>query len=88
MAEVINAKKGKRKSYIRELKLSAIKWYNDNGKNICQTAEKFEVDRKQICNWVAMGTEIHESKTFTRKISSGRKAFFPEEILHQEFLEI
>ena len=35
-----------------------------------------------------MGTEIHESKTFTRKISSGRKAFFPEEILHQEFLEI
>ena len=46
MADVIAAKKGKRKSYTRELKLSVIKWYNDNSKNISQTAKKFEVDRK------------------------------------------
>ena len=72
-----NTSKKARRSYCREIKLNAIKWFQNHGNNVLQTANKFGVARKQIRTWVKNARKIRASRMFTRKIKSGRKALFP-----------
>lgn len=79
--------KAKRKSYRRETKLAAVKWHQENGRNIAMTSRKFRVDRKMIRNWLKAEESIRESKQYTRKLKCGRKSMFPdaEKPLFEEF---
>ena len=42
----------KRRSFCKELKLKVTNnWYFENGENINQAANNFQIDRKQVRNW-------------------------------------
>ena len=47
----VKRNKLRRKSYAREFKLTVVMWFHENGKNVHQTSQHFNLDRKQVCNW-------------------------------------
>lgn len=77
-----------RKSYPREFKLAVVRWYYENGKNISRTSLHFEVDRKQVRNWLKNESVIRKQKSKSKTIR-GRKAQYPlvETKLLAEFKE-
>ena len=74
-----------RKSYSREFKLRAVRWYYANGENKAQTARQWKVDRRRIREWIAKEHTIRASAQHTKKIKCGRKELYPtaEERLHE-----
>ena len=74
----------KRKSYPRETTLVVVQWYHENA-----TSRNFNINRKQIRNWVKDEKVIRKQKQNTK---AGRycKALYPlmEGKLHAEFLEL
>ena len=48
----VKCNKLRRKSYVREFKLTVVTWFHENGKNVHQMSQHFNLDRKQVCNWV------------------------------------
>ena len=48
----VKRNKLRRKSYAREFKLTVVTWFHENGKNVHQTLQHFNLDRKQLRNWV------------------------------------
>ena len=42
----------RRKSYAREFKLTVVTWFHEDGKNVHQTSQHFNLDRKQVRSWV------------------------------------
>ena len=86
-ADTVGENKKKRKSFTRENKLTVIKWYIQNGKNVAHTALHFSIHRKHVRTWINTAEVIRNSKKGTKKLKSGRKAKYPlaERKLHDEF---
>ena len=57
-----------RRTFTRELKLEVIIWHFSNGKNINKTANKFEIDRKQIRNWIKDERKIRKQKRKSKQL--------------------
>ena len=79
----------KRRSFRKEFKLKVIHWYFENGKNINQTSNNFEVDRKQVRNWIKSEKKIRSLKG-SKKAARYGKAKFPsmEKELHAKFVDM
>ena len=79
----------RRKSHATEFKLTVMTWFHDNGKNVHQTSQHFNLDRKQVCNWVKAEEKIRKQKLNAKAPGRGQKACFPEagKQLHDEFLK-
>ena len=58
----VKRNKLKRKSYAREFKLTVVMWFHENGKNVHQTSQHFNLDRKQVRNWVKTEEKIRKQK--------------------------
>ena len=56
----VKRNKLRRKSYAREFKLTGVTWFHENEKNVHQTLQHFNLDRKQVRNWVK--AEVSTSK--------------------------
>ena len=56
-------------------------WFNENGKNVHQTSQHFNLDRKQVRNWVKVEEKIRKQKLNAKAPGRGRKACFPDEFL-------
>ena len=56
----VKRNKLKRKSYAREFKLTVVMWFHENGKNVHQTSQHFNLDRKQVRNWVKAEEKIRK----------------------------
>ena len=63
---------------------------HENGKNVHQTSQHFNLFRKRVCNWVKAEEKIRKQKLNAKAPSRGRKAHFPdaEKQLHDEFLKM
>ena len=75
------------RSFNRELKLSAVKWFKEHGENVSATAREFNVDRKRIREWVDQEDKIKSMRKQKKRDGCGRKAFYPlvEKKLKDEF---
>ena len=58
----IKRNKLRRKSYAREFKLPVVTWFYGYGKNVLQTSQHFNLDRKQVRNWVKAEEKIRKQK--------------------------
>ena len=78
----------RRNSYAREF--SIVKWYYKNDKHILHTSHKFEVDRKQVRNWIKTEEKIQKQKLLSKASGRGRSALFPEaeKLLHDGFVKM
>ena len=86
----VKRNKLRRKSYGREFKLTVVTWFHGNGKNIHQTSQHFNLDRKQVRHWVKAEEKIRKQKLNAKASGRGRKARFPEaeKQLNDEFLKM
>ena len=86
----VKRNKLRRKSYARKFKLTVMMWFHENGKNVHQASQHFNLDRKQVCNWVKAEEKIRKQKLNAKASGRGRKARFPEaeKQLHDEFLKM
>ena len=80
----------RRKSYAREFKLTVVTWFHENGRNVHQKLQHFNLDRKQVRNWVKAEQKIRKQKLNANAPRRGKKARFPEtgKQLHDEFLKM
>ena len=69
----VKRNKLRRKSYAREFKLTVVTWFHENGKNVHQTSQHFNLDRKQVRNWVKAEEKIRKQKLMQRHQVEGRK---------------
>ena len=78
------------KSYAREFKLTVVRWFHENGKNAHQTSQHFNLDRRQVRNWVKAEEKIKKQKLNAKASGRGWRAHFPEaeKQLHNEFLKM
>ena len=72
----VKRNKLRRKSYARKLKLTVVTWFHENGKNVHQTSQHFNLDRKHVRNWVKAEEKIRKQKLNAKLLSRGRKARF------------
>ena len=87
----VKCNKLRRKSYaILEFKLTVVTWFHENGKNVHQTLQHFNLDRKQVHNWVKAEAKIRKQKLNAKAPGRGWKARFleAEKQLHDEFLKM
>ena len=64
-----------RRTFTREFKLEVISWHFSNGKNINTTANKFEIYRKQIRNWIKDERKIRKQKRKSKEARTGSVKF-------------
>ena len=76
-AELQQSSKNKRKSYNHEMKLEAIKYFSKCS-NKYKTAKKFGITPATLRGWIKNEALIKKSCRGTRKVGSGRKAFWPD----------
>ena len=86
----VKRNKLRRKSYAREFKLTVVTWFHENGKNVHQTLQHFNLDRKQVRKWVKAEEKIRKQKLNAKRPCRVWKARFPEaeKQLHDEFLKM
>ena len=79
----------KRKLFCKEFKLKVTNWYFESGKNISETANNFQIDRKQVRNWLKDEEKIPSLKCSRKAYRSG-KAYIPvmEKELYTTFLDM
>ena len=77
---IIEVKRNKlrRKSYAREFKLFVVTWFHENGKNVHQTLQHFNLGRKQVRKWVKAEEKIRKQKLNAKRPGRVWKARFPE----------
>lgn len=77
----------KRRAFDHEFKLTVVKDYYQDGKNIAKTARKFGVDRKQVREWVQNEEKITKQKSKSKAHGRGCNARYPliEDKLYSEF---
>ena len=65
-------------------------WFHENGRNNHQTSQHFNLDRKQVHNWIKAEEKIRKQKLNAKTPGRGWKACFPElkKQLHDEFLKM
>ena len=51
---------------------------HENRKNVHQTSQHFNLDRKQVCNWVKAEEKIGKQKLNAKTPGREMKARFPE----------
>ena len=66
----------KRRSFCKEFKLKVTNWYFENEKNTNQTANNFQIERKQVRNWLKDEENIRSLKRSEKACRYG-KAKFP-----------
>ena len=83
----VKRNKLRRKSYAREFKLTVVTWFHENGKNVHQ---HFNLDTKQVRNWVKAEEKIRKQKLNAKAPGRRRKARFPEaeKQLHDEYFKM
>ena len=59
-----------RRSFTREFKLNAVGHYYHHGKNIQNTAQHFNVDRKQVREWLKNELKLNKQEKGTRAVVS------------------
>ena len=67
----------KRRLFCKILKLKVTNWYFGNGRNSKQTANNFQIDRKQERNWLKDEEKIHSVK-LSKKARRYGQAKFPD----------
>ena len=72
----------KRRSFCKEFKLTVANWYFENGKNVNQTANNFQIDGKQVRNRLKDEEKIRSSK-HSKKACRYGKVKFP--VMEKEF---
>ena len=76
-----------RRIFTREFKLEVISSHFSNGKNINKTANKFEIDRKRIRNYIKDERNIPKQKRKSKAVRTGSVRFpLMEDQLNEEFL--
>ena len=85
----VKRNKLRRKSNAREFKLTVVTWFHENGNNVHQMSQHFNLDRKQVYNWVKAEEKIRKQRLNAKTPGTGQKARFPEaeKQLHDEFLK-
>ena len=73
----IDAEK-KQRSFTKEFKLSVVNYFYKHGENNLKTSNKFNVDQKQVREWVQKETRISQQKRGNRSVGRGRNAFYAE----------
>ena len=58
----IKHNKLRRKSCAREFKLTVVTWFHENGKNVHQMSQHFNLDKKQVRNWLKAEEKIRKQK--------------------------
>ncbi|KHJ47580.1 hypothetical protein D918_01735 [Trichuris suis] len=67
-----------RMSYPREFKLTAIKYYNENGRNKYRTCKEFQITKSMLNGWLQKIDKIQQSRPGSLKSGrSGRRPQFP-----------
>ena len=74
----VKRNKLRRKSYAKEFKLTAVTWFHEYGKNTHQTSQHFNLDRKQVRNWVKAEEQIRKQKLNAKIPGRRQKARFSE----------
>ena len=76
-----------RRTFRREFKSKVISWHFSNGKNINKTANEFEIDRKQIHNWIKDERKIRKQRRKSKAARTGSVRFpLTEDQPNGEFL--
>ena len=77
--------KAKRKSYVREFKLTIVNHYCEN--NLYQMSKRFSLNMKMILRWVVNKEKLKKAKKGSKCTVITRKAAFPEmeAELYQEY---
>ena len=76
----------RRRSFTKEQKISCVELYFENGKNINQISRTFNIDRKQIRNWVKQEEKLRKQKPKSRAPCLGKvRHLFTEKKLYTEF---
>ncbi len=78
-----------RKSYTREEKIGILNFYHD-GNTQYRTCKEFNLNTRTLERWIKNEQKIRGSKRGTRKMGSGRQAFYPdmEAELYKQFSEL
>ena len=74
----VKRSKLRRKSYAREFKLTVVTWFHENGKNVHQTSQHFDLNRKQVHDWVKAEEKMRKQKLTAKVRGRGQKVRFPE----------
>ena len=67
-----------------------MRWFHENGKNAHQKSQHFNLDRRQVRDWVKAEEKIRKQKLNAKAPGRGWRAHFPEaeKQLHDEFLKM
>ena len=65
----------KRRSLCKEFKVKITNWYFENAKSINQTANNFQIDRKQVRNWLKDEEKICSVKLSKKTCRYGKVKF-------------
>ena len=65
----------KRRSFCKEFKLKVTNWYFENKKNINQTANNSQIDRKKLRNWLKDEEKIRSLKSSKKACDIEKQCF-------------
>ena len=68
--------KRRRQWNIRE-KLMVVNFFENNNRNVCETARKFNIEPKQVCDWVKKKEIMLETAPHVEKIHPGKLPKYP-----------
>ena len=79
--------KARRRTFTREFELEVVSWHFNNSKNVNKTANKFEIDRRQVRNWIKDEGKIRKQNRKSKAARIGLVRFpLMENQLKEEFL--
>ena len=77
------------RAFCKEFESKVINWYLENGKNFNETARNFQIDEKQVRNWLKDKEKIRFLKRLRKSCQYGRaKLPLMKKELNSKFLDI
>ena len=73
----VKRNKLRRKSCARESKLTVVTWFHENGKNVHQMLQHFNLDTKQVHDWVKAEEKIRKRKLNAKAPGRGLLRKYP-----------
>ena len=73
----------KRRSFCKEFKLKVTNWYFEKGKNINQTTSNFQIDWKQVWNWLKDEERIYSLKLLKKGMPISKVFSHGKATLHE-----
>ena len=77
------------RAFCKEFELKVINWYLENGKNFNETARNFQIDGKQVRNWLKDKEKVRFLKRLRKSCQYGRAKFLlMKKELYSKFLDM